>query len=256
MAQFGPRGCEMKKIRVNARAIVGDIKEHVGLKSLMEKHGLSYRHLLKVKEMLVEKGWVTREELDYLNPADASVQINVSAKDFLASFRTRPDDLHLMERFRLTAKDLQMIYERLIQAGLLSEYEYHCRDRKAPELEDPFTNLSEASTEVTLIKNVFDGGGGVYRADEEAPPRASRPDRIRAYKSSSTRPQNRLPGHAVTSGGRMTEETTLEICPNCGCPSEASSPDACVCCGIIFSKLKRAPKSERTPIWQFDYGIR
>ena len=149
----------MKKIRVNARAIVCDIKEHVGLKSLMEKHGLSYRHLLKVKEMLLEKGWVTRGELDYLNPADASAQITVQAKEFLASFRNRPDDFHLMDRFRLTAKDLRKIYERLIQAGLLSEYEYHCRDRKAPELEEPFTNLSEASTEVTLIKNVFDGGG-------------------------------------------------------------------------------------------------
>ena len=256
MTQFGPRGCEMKKIRVNARAIVCDIKEHVGLKSLMEKHGLSYRHLLKVKEMLLDKGWVTRGELDYLNPADASAQMTVQAKDFLASFRNRPDDFHLMDRFRLTAKDLRKIYERLIQAGLLSEYEYHCRDRKAPELEEPFTNLSEASTEVTLIKNVFDGGGGVYRAEEEAPPRASHPDEIRADKSSSTRPPNRISGHAVTSGGRMMEETTLEICPNCGCPAEASSPDACVCCGIIFSKLKRVPKSKRIPIWQFDYGMR
>jgi hypothetical protein len=246
----------MKKIRVNARAIVADIREHVGLKSLMEKHGLSYRHLLKVKEMLVEKGWVTREELDYLNPADASVQINVSAKDFLASFRTRPDDLHLMERFRLTAKDLQMIYERLIQAGLLSEYEYHCRDRKAPELEDPFTNLSEASTEVTLIKNVFDGGGRVYRAEEEATPRPSYPSEIRAYKSSSTKPQDRPSRPLANSRSDVNEESTLAICPNCGCPAEASSPNACACCGIVFSKLKRVPKSERTPIWQFDYGIR
>ena len=87
------------------------------------------------------------------------MEITVPAKDFLASFRNRPDDIHLMDRFRLTAKDLRMIYERLIQAGLLSEYEYHCRDRKAPELEEPFTNVSETSTEVTLIKNVFDGGG-------------------------------------------------------------------------------------------------
>jgi hypothetical protein len=246
----------MKKIRVNARAIVGDIKEHVGLKSLMEKHGLSYRHLQKVKEMLVEKGWVTREELDYLDPADASAKITVQAKEFLASFRNRPDDFHLMDRFRLTAKDLRKIYERLIQAGLLSEYEYHCRDRKAPELEEPFTNLSEASTEVTLIRSVFDGGWGVYRAEDEAAPRPSHPNEIRADKSASTRPPNRLSGHTVTTGGRMMEETTLEICPNCGCPSEASSPDACVYCGIIFSKLKRTPNSNRTPIWQFDYGIR
>jgi hypothetical protein len=246
----------MKKIRVNARAIVGDIKEHLGLKSLMEKHGLSYRHFLKVKEMLVEKGLVTRGELDYLNPADASVQINVSAKDFLASFRTRPDDIHLMERFRLTAKDLRMIYGRLIQAGLLSEYEYHCRDRKAPELEDPLTNLSEASTEVTLIRSVFDGGWGVYRGEEEAAPRPSYPSEIRAYKSTSTKPPDRLSRPLANSRGDVNEESTLAVCPNCGCPAEASSPDACVCCGIIFSKLKRVPKSKRTPIWEFDYGMR
>jgi hypothetical protein len=195
----------MKKIRVNARAIVGDIKEHVGLKSLMEKHGLSYRHLQKVKEMLLEKGWVTRGELEYLNPADASVQINVSAKDFLASFRTRPDDFHLMERFRLTAKDLRMIYERLIQAGLLSEYEYHCRDRKAPELEDPFTNLSEASTEVTLIKNVFDGGGSYRRRKklcQECPEGLA--------QSSSTRLQIDCQG-TLSPAEAMMEETSRTV---------------------------------------------
>lgn len=246
----------MKKIRVNARAIVSDIKEHVGLKALMEKHGLSYRHLLKVKEKLLEKGWVTREELDHLNPAVPSEQITVSAKDFLASFRNRPDDFHLMDRFRLTAKDLRETYETLIQAGLLSEYEYHCRDRKAPELEEPFTNVSEASTEVTLIRSVFDGGWGVYRPGEDALPRASHLNEIRADKSPSTKTPNRLSVHSANRRGPMTEDTLPEVCPNCGCPAEASSPEACVCCGIIFSKLKRAPKSKRTPIWQFDYGIR
>jgi hypothetical protein len=244
----------MKKIRVNARAIVGDIREHVGLKSLMEKHGLSYRHSLKVKEMLLEKGLVTREELDYLNPADASAQITVSAKEFLASFRNRPDDFYLMNRFRLTAKDLRTVYEGLIQAGLLAEYEYHCRDAKAPELEEPFTNVSEASTEVTLIRSVFDGGWGVYRAKEEAPPRPSYPDEIRGCKSSKAKPLNRL-ARPIASSDDVDEETTLAVCPNCGCPSDASSPRECVCCGIIFSKHRRVPKSKRTPIWQFDYGM-
>lgn len=127
----------MEKIRVNARAIVDDIKERVGLKTLMEKHGLSYRHLLKVRDLLLEKGWIAREEFDYLNLPEASGPVTVPAKEFLASFRNRPDDLHLMNRFRLTAKELRKIYERLIQAGFLSEYEYHCRNRKAPELAAP-----------------------------------------------------------------------------------------------------------------------
>jgi hypothetical protein len=256
MAQSDPRSCEMKKIRVNARAIVGDIKEHVGLKSLMEKHGLSYRHLLKAKEKLLEKGLVTREEFDYLNPAVAPAQITVSAKEFLASFRDRPDDLHLMDRFRLTAKDLRQIYETLIQAGLLSEYEYHCRDKKAPVLEEPCTNISEASTEVTLIRSVFDGGRGVYRAEAQAPLRSSYPNETRVKKLASGCFSKQLSRHAVATSSDMSEETTLALCPNCGCPSDASSPNACICCGIVFSKVKRGHPNKRTPIWQFDYGMR
>jgi hypothetical protein len=246
----------MKKITVNARAIVSDIKEHVGLKALMEKHGLSYRHLLKVKEKLLEKGWVTREELGHLNQAVPSEQITVSAKDFLASFRNRPDDFHLMDRFRLTAKDLRETYETLIQAGLLSEYEYHCRDRKAPELEEPFTNVSEASTEVTLIRSVFDDGRGVDRMKQGTQSRDIYRNESLASKSSSIKRRNRQPVPPASSMGGVNEETTLAVCPNCGCPSDASSPNACICCGIVFSEVKRGHPNKRTPIWQFDYGMR
>ncbi|MGO9570283.1 MAG: hypothetical protein ACLP5H_22360 [Desulfomonilaceae bacterium] len=246
----------MKKIRINAREIVRDIKERVDLNILMEKHGLSYRHLLKANEVLLERGWVTRAELCYLNLTDATAQKTVLAKEFLASFRNRPDDFQLMGKFRLTAKDLKKIYETLIQTGLLSEYEYHCRDRKAPELEQPPINSCEASTEVTLISNAFDGALGVYRAEEGALPKGSDPDVTRAGKSSSTRRPKEPSMPSVNSGNNMREETTPEVCPNCGCPSQAFSPDACVSCGIVFSKVKRVPKNKRISLWQFDYGIR
>jgi hypothetical protein len=113
----------------------------------MEKHGLSYPNLLKTRDILLEKGWVTRGDLEYLHLANSSAQKTVPAKEFLAVFRNRPDDFHLMDSFQLTVKDLRKIYDRLIQAGLLSEYEYHCRDRKAPQLEEAVTNLCETSTE-------------------------------------------------------------------------------------------------------------
>ncbi len=246
----------MEKIRVNARAIVDDIKERVGLKTLMEKHGLSYRHLLKVRDLLLEKGWIAREEFDYLNLPEASGPVTVPAKEFLASFRNRPDDLHLMNRFRLTAKELRKIYERLIQAGFLSEYEYHCRNRKAPELEQPPIDSCEASTEVTLLRGAFDGEREAFRTEEEARPRDSHGNETHALKSPSTRRRNRLSSPPANNRGDVNEETTLAVCSNCGCPSDASSPDACVCCGIVFSKIKRVPPNKRCPIWQFDYGMR
>jgi hypothetical protein len=246
----------MEKIKVNGKAIVGDIKARASLISLMEKHGLSYSSLLKTRDILLEKGLVTREELEYLHLADTPRRTTVPAKEFLASFRERPDDFHLMERFRLTPKDLRRIYEKLIQAGLLSEYEYNCRDRKAPELEEPSTNLSEASTEVTLLRSAFDRGGGTDRIEEEIVPKGIHSQRVLADKSSSTKSRKRPTRQPVNSRGDVDEETTLAVCPNCGCPSDESSPDACVCCGIVFSKIKRIPANRRTPIWQFDYGIR
>ena len=140
MAQSGPRQAQMEKIRVNARAIVGDIKERVELKVLMEKYGLSCRHLLKARDLLLEKGWIAREEFDYLNLPEASGPVTGPAKEFLASFRNRPDDLHLMNRFRLTAKDLRKIYERLIRLGSCQNTSItvgdgkNCRTRAAPSI--------------------------------------------------------------------------------------------------------------------------
>lgn len=101
----------MKKIRVNANAIVDDIRMGLDLKSLMEKHGLSYRNLLKVLGRLQEKGWITREDLGHLNLAEGSEQSSVPAKEFLVSFRSRPDDFHLMDTFRLTPKALRKTYK-------------------------------------------------------------------------------------------------------------------------------------------------
>jgi hypothetical protein len=250
------RGSQMRKIKVNGKAIVDDIKVRASLISLMEKHGLSYSSLLKTRDILLEKGLVTREELEYLHLADTPRRTTVPAKEFLASFRSRPDDFHLMDRFGLTRKDLRRIYERLIQAGLLSEYEYYCRDKKAPEPEEPHTNASEDSTEVTLLRSVLDGGGGVDRVEAKAPPSGLSAREARAEEAPATTRSKRPLGRALTSGAGMIEETTLAICPNCGCPSDESSPDACVCCGIVFSKIKRIPANKRTPLWQFDYGIR
>ncbi len=245
----------MKKIRVNANAIVDDIRMGLDLKSLMEKHGLSYRNLLKVLGRLQEKGWITRGDLGHLNLAEGSEQSTVPAKEFLVSFRSRPDDFHLMDTFRLTPKALRKMYEKLIQAGLLSEYEYHCRDRKAPELEEHFVNnVSEASTEVTLLKS--DGGWGVWGDDETTGRAVLCTNDIHVDNPRGSVLPGRRSGVSTTSVGTEPKETTPEICPRCGCPSHPSSPDACPRCGVVFSKLERVPSDKRIPIWQLDYGIR
>ena len=243
----------MKKIRIDAATIVRDIRQGADIKALMEKYGLSFPNLLKVKRALLEKGLASSEELDYLTHAEAPSGKSLSAKEFLASFRKRPDDLHLMERYVLKAKDLQRIYEKLIQAGLLSEYEYHSRERKAPELEEPANTVSEDSTEVTLLTNGFGAECAIRERGRDITPRKTYPNDSFASRTSSMssqilRPKGTAPG--------VNEENVPRLCPRCGRPRHPSSSEACIYCGVIFSKAKRDAKYEGVTIWEADYDDR
>lgn len=246
----------MKKIRINAAALIRDIKQRTGVKTLMEKHDLSYPNLLKVKNLLVKRSYVAREEFDYLNLPDGPFQQSLSAKGFLASFRDRPDDLYLMERYELTAKELQGIYDTLILAGLMSEYEYHSRETKAPELEEPADTGHADSTEVTLLRDDLEPRCVIPERGHDIAPRKSFPNDSVASRAVSQGLQNVRPkfdSHAALSVG---EEPGFGHCPKCGHPLHPASSDACVHCGVVFSKAKRDPKYEGIALWEFDCADR
>ncbi len=76
----------------------------------------------------------------------------VKAKEFVSLFRKKPDDVYLMEWYSITVKQLAKIYSALIEKGLMSEYEYHQRERKAPELEDTELPPMAASVTVRVIE--------------------------------------------------------------------------------------------------------
>jgi hypothetical protein len=243
----------MRKIRIDAATIVRDIRQGADIEALMEKYGLSFPNLLKVKRALLEKGLASSEELDYLTHAEASAGKSLSAKEFLASFRKRPDDMHLMERYGLKAKDLKRIYEKLIQAGLLSEYEYHSRDGKAPELEDPANTVSEVSTEVTFLTNDFGAQCAIRERGRDITPRKTYPNDSFANGTSSMSSQILKP---KSTAPVLNEESAARLCPRCRRPRHPSSSEACIYCGVIFSKAKRDAKYEGVTIWETDYDGR
>jgi hypothetical protein len=243
----------MKKIQINAAAIVRDVRQRMDLKALMEKHDLSYPNLLKVKNILLERGLVSRVEIGYLNLADHIQERSISAKEFLASFRERPDDLYLMKKYKLKVKDLQGIYDTLMLAGLLSEYEYHSRDGKVRELEETTDAVCETSTEVTLLRNHLDTGFAVSERRCSATPRKTYPDLGRT--PSAVTPDSKSKGNAPVDQGTV-EEGISRACPNCGLSPHPSSPDACVYCGVVYSKAKRDSKYEGIGLWEADYRDR
>jgi len=246
----------MKTIRVNGAAVVRDIRQHTGLKTIMEKHSLSYPNLLKVRSLLVERGHLTPEAFDYLNLPEVPFRQTVSAKDFLASFRDRPDDLYLMEKYMLTAKDLQGIYDTLILAGLLSEYEYHARDRKAPELQGEAGTGAEDSTQITLLNSGLEMKCAVPERGHDVAPRKSFPSDSVASTGVSAEHQHAGPKFDSPAAAGTGQQNLSKPCPKCGQASDLSSPDVCIYCGVVFSKAKQDPKYDGVAIWEADSGDR
>ncbi|MBI4962367.1 MAG: hypothetical protein HY913_03750 [Desulfomonile tiedjei] len=246
----------MKKIQVNAAAVIRDVRQRTGLKTLMDNHGLSYATLVKVKNILLDRGLASQEEFDYLNLTDSPEKKSISAKEFLVSFRAKPDDAYLMEKYMLTVKDLEGIYDTLIVAGLLSEYEYYSRDGKAPELEETPSSVCEASTEVTLLRNESDIGLVASERRCGATPRKTYPDESRAIAKSSSVPVNLKPTGKGPAGQTTGEADVTEACPSCGLPPHPSSPEACIYCGVVYTKARRDPKYEGVALWEVDYRDR
>jgi hypothetical protein len=185
----------------------------------------------------------------------ASEKKIVKAKVFVASFRERPDDFFLMEQFGLTPKHLQKVYKALLDKGLLAEYEYHARENKSPAVEavsEPTLSLSTAvslledpttTQKVWNLEEVLTSSADRSETDEVAP-RVSTPE---SAKVAAPAPigSKREPKKKADSENRYLPT----VCPNCRHRVHRSSPDTCLVCGVIFSKIKKHPRFEGVSIW-------
>ncbi len=246
----------MKKIRVSAREVVRDIKNRESAQALKDKYSLNDQHLVKLKRVLLEHRLLSHEELDYLAlPAIQNVK-SVRAKEFITSFRKRPDDDFLMNEYSLNPKDLQKIYVALIEKRLLSEYEYHTRETKAAEVEEGSKLEIDASTEVTLIRMNMDESAvsEVRPRDHQSIPRV--PGRSVCPRRERPAIPVTLPGNAVRARGDSEQQRASGFCPNCYRVKTPSSPDSCPHCGIVFSKIQQSGKCKAVSIWDMDYRDR
>ncbi len=166
-------------------------------------------------------------------------QKTINARDFLASFRKKPDDFRLLEEFSIMPKQLKRIYSALIEKGLLSEYEYNQREAKLPELEGCGRPQIPASMAVGLIEepsealteHVLNLG---YSLDTNLAKALS--DAIDNKKLSKSK--------AI-----KTDEEAPKLCPKCHKPKHPSSPDECIYCGVVFAKIEVKNEKGRVSIW-------
>lgn len=233
----------MKNIRISAKEILSDIKAGMSDAALMEKYGLSVRSLPKVKEELMKLGLAGQGEIGPRDACPVSAKIAVNARDFVKSFDETPDDFVLMEKYFLSSKQLQQVYERLLEKGLLTEYEFHGRDRKSPELKGMELPEIEDSTAVDLTQGLREALREGFHTETEHT--IGRPIKRELWIEEG-------PGQSTRSEGRCSQTPSgfrPGPCPGCGKPKTADSPDTCPYCGVVFAKVKVDTGRARLSVW-------
>lgn len=240
----------MNKIRVNACEFIEDVRSGKSDGELMERFGLSVRSLPKVKQELVKRNLLSREEAGAMESTPVTPKIAIKAKEFLERFGSLPDDAALMDAYSITPTQLLLIYQTLIKKGLLSEYEYEHRAGKSPELEMISTPAREDSTSVTLKASI---SGNVFGHSETSANHSEFGRRTGPIGSSASNGDSEKTGVTHRMHPRHHEP---EKCPKCGEPKHPSSPDECLLCGIIYSKYEQDPVLRGVAIWGEDHTVR
>jgi len=137
---------------------------------------------------------------------------------------------------------LKRIYSALIEKGLLSEYEYNRRKGKLPELEDRKRPQIPASMAIDLIEEPSEA------LTEHVLNLGYSLDPVLAKALSETIENKKL----RKSKPIMAQEEAPKLCPKCHKPKHPSSPDECIYCGIVFSKMEGKNEKGKVSIWPDD----
>jgi hypothetical protein len=232
----------MKKVQVDLRAILKDLRSGKTDEQIKKKHNLSLKSLVRIKKALLERNLITQEQLDKQSGGAEQPKVNaINIKEFVKDFTEQSDDNYLMEKYGLTAAKLKQVYDRLIGKGLITEYEYHTRQGKTPELAEAEASPMAASTMIDLMEN---------------PPTVSRASSWRLSSAEIDLPDSFYKDHSIgkepstgapkDSPKPPDDSSTIidlvgkEPCPKCGHPKDPHfSANTCPKCGLLFSKFKQ-----------------
>jgi len=174
---------------------------------------------------------VSTEYDDQTDQGSLPKKKKINAKEFVAAFREHPDDFHLMVMFSMTPGQLKKIYSALLAKGLLSEYEYNCREKKLVDSNEDKWKSPAASELASLIENPSEVRADIlYSGREKDSNVAKALEELKLKKQFDKKPSR--PGAQIS-----------EMCPKCNQPKDPSSPDSCVHCGVVFDKIGPPKKS-------------
>ena len=245
----------MKKVVISARQFIADLRARIGDTALREKYNLSPTSLLGLKKELLNRRLITPEDVRPSSEPPRPDRKALNAKQFAEEFRDHPDDFYLMDRYSLTPSQLRTVYRRLIERGVISEYEFHTRTTAAPEVDEASvipvsaTALLSAPSEEPKVaapvasRGVRDLPEDFYRdfsgiklgSTSQIPLDPARDAPLKGKESLKDQPTVVL--------------LTTELCPNCQRPKDDFTAESCPYCGIVFSKVKRGHGMPNITVW-------
>jgi hypothetical protein len=256
-------GGPMKKITINAREIVNDIRGGKTDQCLIQKYDLSHKSLVRLKQELLARKFIKLRDLQNQAGDPPSGERGFATEQFVRDFRKNPDDVYLMQKYSLGPQQLKKVYSDLMSKGFLSEYEYHCREVKALEVETLFGSTS--TTVVTIVDQIEEldanvkGGIGGQGLSSKLPKLYSG---LKTGSSFSNRdPEPPLQHPQKNTGSRSgsfaissTDGVLVpeEFCPNCGARKTLYSQECCHACGIVYSKFESYRVKWNAAIWKTD----
>jgi ankyrin repeat protein len=144
----------MAKPKIDAKEALDDIRAGMDAVALMQKYSLSPRGLQSLFGKLSAEGLVN-EDLDVVDdwrpPGGASTTAvnrekkEVSAKSVWLDLKTGLSDNDLMEKYKLSPKGLFSLFNKIMDAGFIKEYEL---EQGKPSLKRKVKNLLDAGGDV------------------------------------------------------------------------------------------------------------
>ncbi|MGO9119481.1 MAG: hypothetical protein ACLQPD_17965 [Desulfomonilaceae bacterium] len=188
-------------------------------------------------------------------PTTCSAGKLIRAKEFLACFRQTPNDLHLMGKFCLSSKQFKKVYEALIEKGLLTEFEYNHREMSTDKSESlatrPNPQLDRATVRegrISEIRHMQRPSEEIHKSLELCSNSSAKIDPLSRVQASSRHKQRTM--RLERSNKSAFERPAFR--PKCSHVTNPWSPDPCISCGVVFSKLRQTAKGQEVSIWEPD----
>ncbi len=146
-----------EKPRIAVGEVLRDIRSGMDDAALMQKYHLSAKGLQSLFQKLLEKELITPTEIEQRTPGSEGASLAEPSKQpdkkgalinpagAVRDVRSGMHDFDLMEKYRLSAKGLQSLFDHLVKAGLMEQAEF---DRRMPS----FDETVEIAPRGTLLK--------------------------------------------------------------------------------------------------------